>query len=233
MTVFQRARSDEQRAARRRAILAAAAAMLAEMPVAEVSLNELSRRAGLAKSNVLRYFGSREAIFLEVLEQVWSEWLDRLEVRYAELADPGTGPAAGDDSARLAAEVELARVTAATLIADPLLCELLTAMGGVLERNVPLESARAFKARAFSNMQRAAGLVLTRLPHVGAPGAARFVAAAGALLAGLWPHAHPTDEIAAVLAERGYPPPYQAFTDMFTELLTDTLTGISRRARTA
>ena len=30
------------------------------MPVAELSLNELSRRVGLAKSNVLRYFESRE-----------------------------------------------------------------------------------------------------------------------------------------------------------------------------
>ena len=42
--------------------------MLAEMPVAEVTLNELSRRAGLAKSNVLRYFESREAVLLELLD---------------------------------------------------------------------------------------------------------------------------------------------------------------------
>ncbi|MEU6392218.1 hypothetical protein [Streptomyces sp. NPDC046939] len=34
------------------------------MPVAKVSLNGLSRRVGLAKSNVLRYFESREAILL-------------------------------------------------------------------------------------------------------------------------------------------------------------------------
>ena len=75
MTVFQRARSEEQREARRQAILAAAAAMLAEMPVAEVSLNELSRRAGLAKSNVLRYFESREAVLLELLDAAWQDWL--------------------------------------------------------------------------------------------------------------------------------------------------------------
>lgn len=36
--------------------------MLSEMPVAKLSLNELSRRIGLAKSNVLRYFESREAV---------------------------------------------------------------------------------------------------------------------------------------------------------------------------
>jgi AcrR family transcriptional regulator len=56
---FRRARTEEQREARRRAILGTAEAMLAEMPVAALSLNELSRRVGLAKSNVLRYFETR------------------------------------------------------------------------------------------------------------------------------------------------------------------------------
>src|SRR5580704_13371703 len=78
MTTFQRARSEEQREARRRAILDTAAAMLAEMPVAQVTLNELSRRVGLAKSNVLRYFESREAVLLELLDSAWQEWLTQL-----------------------------------------------------------------------------------------------------------------------------------------------------------
>jgi AcrR family transcriptional regulator len=79
MVMFQRARSEEQREARRQAILAAAAAMLAEMPVADVTLNELSRRSGLAKSNVLRYFESREAVLLELLDAAWQDWLGQLD----------------------------------------------------------------------------------------------------------------------------------------------------------
>src|SRR5258707_448038 len=78
MSTFQRARSDEQRAERSRAILDTAAAMLAEMPVTEVSLNVLSRRVGLAKSNVLRYFESREAVLLELLNTAGREWLTEL-----------------------------------------------------------------------------------------------------------------------------------------------------------
>src|SRR5215470_2837235 len=77
-TTFQRARSDEQRAIRRQTILDTATAMLEEMPVAELSLNELSRRVGLAKSNVLRYFDSREAVLLELLESLTGEWLEHL-----------------------------------------------------------------------------------------------------------------------------------------------------------
>lgn len=77
---FQRARTEEQREIRRRAILDTASAMLDEMPVAAVTLNELSRRVGLAKPNVLRYFESREAVLLELLDRFLREWL-------ADLAD--------------------------------------------------------------------------------------------------------------------------------------------------
>ena len=90
--MFQRARSEEQREARRQAILDAAAAMLTEMPVAQVTLNGLSRRAGLAKSNVLRYFESREAVLLELLDSAWQDWLVQLEKDLAHAVDIAAPP---------------------------------------------------------------------------------------------------------------------------------------------
>src|ERR1700728_2067721 len=135
MVTFQRARSEEQREVRRRAILDAAAAMLAEMPVAEVTLNELSRRAGLAKSNVLRYFESREAVLLELLDAAWRDWLTKLD---QDLAASGALPAAdapgaGGPVADRADRVAL--VVAASLAARPMLCDLISAQAAVLERN--------------------------------------------------------------------------------------------------
>src|SRR5580658_8889698 len=119
MVVFQRARSEEQREARRQAILGAAAAMLAEMPVAEVTLNELSRRAGLAKSNVLRYFESREAVLLELLDAAWQDWLVQLDRDL---------PAAVDAAAPVALRCDrVAAVMAASLAARPMLCDLISA----------------------------------------------------------------------------------------------------------
>ena len=53
--------------------------MLAEKTVGDISLRELSDRVGLAKSNVLRYFDSREAIFLEVLDEEFTMWLSDIE----------------------------------------------------------------------------------------------------------------------------------------------------------
>src|SRR5450631_3457926 len=119
MTTFQRARSEEQREVRRRAILDAAAAMLAEMPVAQVTLNELSRRVGLAKSNVLRYFESREAVLLELLDSAWQEWLAQLEGDLPAAVDAGASPVGRGD--------QLAAALASSLAARPVLCDLLSA----------------------------------------------------------------------------------------------------------
>src|ERR1035438_117509 len=141
MTTFQRARSEEQREVRRRTILDAAAAMLAEMPVAQVTLNELSRRVGLAKSNVLRYFESREAVLLELLDSAWQEWLADMEAGL-------TG--AIDASAPLGERADqLAAALASSLAARPVLCDLLSAQAAVLERNVSTEVALQYKRAAI------------------------------------------------------------------------------------
>src|SRR5436305_13837958 len=120
---FQRARSAEQREERRRTILDTALKMLDEMPVAEVSLNELSRRVGLAKPNVLRYFESREAVLLELLDHFLQEWLTELA---GELA-------AGIDEKLPMAEraAAIAEILSRTLAGRVVLCDLFGAQGSV------------------------------------------------------------------------------------------------------
>src|ERR1700733_5038725 len=127
MVMFQRARSDEQRELRRRAILDAAAAMLDEMPVAEISLNELSRRVGLAKSNVLRYFESREAVLLELLDRAAPELL-------AEISEALPAGVTSSAPVRRRAHTVAAGL-AASFANHPTLCKLLSAQAGVLEHN--------------------------------------------------------------------------------------------------
>src|SRR5690349_19708863 len=130
-TTFQRARSDEQRAIRRQTILDTAAAMLEEMPVAELSLNELSRRVGLAKSNVLRYFESSEAVLLELLTSSLHEWLESLA---ADLPSEVRRRAGFERRAE-----QLATAIVTSLVTRPVLCDLISAQAGVLEHNVSTE----------------------------------------------------------------------------------------------
>lgn len=72
---FRRARTDEQREVRRTQILDVTRQLIIESRVRDVSLNEIARQVGLAKSNVLRYFGSREAILLVLLDREYEGWV--------------------------------------------------------------------------------------------------------------------------------------------------------------
>ncbi|MGW3997989.1 TetR family transcriptional regulator [Amycolatopsis sp. NPDC004772] len=186
---FQRARRPEQVEARRRAILAAARELLAERPVADISLRELSCRVGLAKSNVIRYFDSREAIFLEVLDSAWTAWLDDLGEA---LGAPGPAEPG------FAREERIASTIAATLTGRRVLCELLSSMAPVLERNIPEAFARSFKRRAAANTERLGELVRVRLPELPPDAARHFAGGVVVLLSGSWPAANPTAAVAAV-----------------------------------
>jgi AcrR family transcriptional regulator len=189
VTTFQRARSEEQRELRRRAILGAAAAMLAEMPVAQVTLNELSRRVGLAKSNVLRYFESREAVLLELLDSAWQEWLTGLGTDLDGAIDAAAPPAERGD--------QLAAALASSLAGRPVLCDLLSAQAAVLERNVSPQVAVTYKRAALADMTRLARLIHGYLGELGDRDAERLAAGAVLVASALWAHAQPS---AAVLA---------------------------------
>ncbi|WP_033337516.1 TetR/AcrR family transcriptional regulator [Catenuloplanes japonicus] len=156
---FQRARSEEQREIRRRAILDTAAAMLDEMPVADVSLNELSRRVGLAKSNVLRYFESREAVLLELLDVFLGDWLTELTSELAAGIAPHAAPEA---RAR-----QLAEILSRTLAARVVLCDLFGAQGGVLEHNVSVEVVKQHKRSSLARLDTMAALMRHHLPELG------------------------------------------------------------------
>ena len=156
---FQRARSEEQREIRRRAILETTSAMLDEMPVADVTLNELSRRTGLAKTAVLRYFESREAVLLDLMNDRTSTWLAELEPELA----------AGVDAAGSAVEraEQAADVLSRSLAAQTVLCDLFGAQGGVLEHNVSVEVVRRHKRTSLANLAVMAALIQRHLPEVG------------------------------------------------------------------
>jgi AcrR family transcriptional regulator len=210
--MFQRARSEEQREARRQAILGAAAAMLAEMPVAEVTLNELSRRAGLAKSNVLRYFESREAVLLELLDSAWQDWLAQLD---AELAD---AVVAGDPVPSRADQ--LAAAVADSLAARPMLCDLISAQAAVLERNVSPQVAAQYKRASIAGISALGALLLRSVPELGEPDAFRLAGAAVMTTAAVWPHTQPS---AAMLAAYAADPALAAMRLDFTATLREVL----------
>jgi AcrR family transcriptional regulator len=192
MATFQRARSDEQRAVRSQAILDTAAAMLQEMPVADISLNELSRRVGLAKSNVLRYFDSREAVLLELLAGSSREWIAHLAAEV---------PSAVSRSAGFKRRAEqLAAAITASLVSRPVLCDLMSAQAAVLEHNVSVEAVTRYKLASLADAEVLAGLVRDALPELSSDDAWRYVVGAWVMTSALWAHARPPEAVRQALA---------------------------------
>ncbi|MFC7400765.1 TetR/AcrR family transcriptional regulator [Citricoccus sp. GCM10030269] len=193
MMTFQRARTVEQRERRRRSILDAAAQMLTEMPVAELSLNELSRRVGLAKSNVLRYFVSREAVLLSLLVQETDAFVGALTERLAEPADRRRSPVKRGES--------LAQVVAQDLAQRPLLCELTSVQASVLERNISTEVAYQFKHSTLEHLGRFAGLVHRQLPELDEEACEELVGHLSLQIGAVWAMSRPSPALATAYRE--------------------------------
>ncbi|MGC4998468.1 TetR family transcriptional regulator [Streptomyces sp. DT195] len=192
MATFQRARSEEQREARRQSILENAATMLSEMPVSAVSLNELSRRVGLAKSNVLRYFESREAVLLELLDHLTHDFL-------VDVVDqlPGCIDQAGSAVTRARS---VASGLATAFASHEMLCELLSAQAGILEHNVSAEVATQYKRRAHHGLVGLAALLRQVLPELSGPQSDEAASMTIVLVGAIWMHSHPAPAMRAVYA---------------------------------
>ena len=199
---FQRARQPEQVAARRVAIKGAARAMLAEKALSDITVRDIGERVGLAKSNVLRYFDSREAIFLELLEDEWRSWLNEVDRRLGRPRQRKTSHAS---------EIRFATIIADSLAERAELCELLSAMAGVLERNISTEFARAFKTRCAADIGELSQFVARHLPWLSREFTESFPDVALPLTAGLYPFSAPTESVRVAMAELNFPDPKERF----------------------
>jgi AcrR family transcriptional regulator len=212
VTTFKRARSEEQRTERRRLILATAEAMLTEMPAAQVTLNELSRRVGLAKSNVLRYFESREAVLLELLDIASVEWLGQLGDAFTAAVDPSAPPTVRGD------QIAAALVTA--LAERPLLCDLVSTQAAVLEHNVSAQIAAQYKRSTIGHLTVLVGLLRDHIPELSEQDAARFAAGTVMVTGAIWSYSRPS---AAMLAAYEAEPDLEALRINFAATLRETL----------
>jgi len=180
--------------------------------VAEVTLNELSRRAGLAKSNVLRYFESREAALLELLDSAYQDWLARLDQDLAAVVDPAAPMAERS--------VQLAVTVAASLASRPMLCDLISAQAAVLERNVSPQVAARYKRASMAGISALGGLMLRCVPELGSQDAVKLAGVVIMTTAALWPHTQPS---AAMLAAYEADPDLAAMRLDFTATLREVL----------
>ena len=118
--------------------------MLEAMPVADVTLNGLSRKSCMAKSNVLRYFESREAVLLELLS---------LADRLVSDLEPELRRSRRLGRPRLPREPTASPPSSPGSLAErPVLCDLMSAQASVLEHNISTETVLRYKRNAIVNV---------------------------------------------------------------------------------
>ena len=171
---FRRARRPDQKRRRRGAILDAAAQMLDQGGVDGVSLNRIAGRVGLAKSNLYRYYESREQILLELLLEDLQGFSDEIARRIA--------PLVGHNSPAAVAEV-----VATSLVSRPRLCELNSALVSSVERALSDGAKVDLGARMDAAVAAVDTNLRAALPAVPDRRSGSLVRAVLALAAGLWP----------------------------------------------
>ena len=182
-TRFQRARSPEAKQQREAAILAAATRLGAQHGIRQITLTDIAAAVDMHKSALLRYFETREQIFLQLSASEWREWTSTLLTRTREMA-PATATGA------------IAEALSQTLVRRPLFCDLLAQTPLNLERNVSVEQVRAFKLVTHAQVEAIAGELRRLRPALSEVETVDVIATATAMAGAMWQMATPPTEVA-------------------------------------
>jgi AcrR family transcriptional regulator len=193
---FLRARRPEQKQQRYAAILDAARELAVRDGVGSVSLADIAAEVGMHKSALLKYFETREEIFLRLAETEFAEWAAGA---LAALSTTGHDPR------------EVADALACSVADRPLFCQLLLYSPLTLERNVSLDVVRAFKRAIHGSMQEVLPALQRALPALDADACFDLFMMSGVAAAGLWQAAHPAPQVVALHAEDPDAAPYPDF----------------------
>jgi TetR/AcrR family transcriptional regulator len=181
----RRAVTEALKDARRDSILAAAQALFCREPFESIAMSDIAAAAGLAKGTLYLYFRTREEIFLALLTRELSSWFSA----FAEAARRFDTPEAALDwiAASTAARGELLQLVALLHVA--------------LERNVSVETARAFKLDVETGLCAMAPELARALRLDSEAEAHRFLRWLQAVLVGLHQVASPAPAVRAAMAE--------------------------------
>jgi TetR/AcrR family transcriptional regulator len=183
---FQRARKPDEQKLRRDAILKAAAELFdAEGPLG-TGLNAIAAKAGFTKSNVYRYFESREEVLMSLFLGELERFVEDFEARLKKIAP-------GDLDA-------LAETSTHTFLDHPRFCALVAILTSVLEQNVSVEKIIVLKRAVTVFNTRIATAVHGRLPRATIVDCAWAVGMVATLVGGMWPNVTPAPNAATVLA---------------------------------
>jgi AcrR family transcriptional regulator len=210
---FVRARRPEHKQQRREAILDAARDLALRRGVRAITLGDLAEAVGLAKSNVVRYFGTREEIFVELCSEEGYRLRDTLLPRLEHVT-----------------AADLPRVLATALMDHELLCELISQLTTHLEHNVSFAAAERLKLSSTAVIGDVARVLSQRPVGLDEEQAVLLLSATSQLGAAMWAASRPSEVVLDVYAAHPQLVPTGSVVDALERLVAALAAGLRAEA---
>lgn len=187
---WERARSEAQKEHRISEIVSATARLYETYTFEEITYAQIAREAKFTRSNLYKYFSTKEEIFLELLGQD----VVRCRKALARALRPG----------KVSSVQECATAWAKTLIKHERFLRLFSILYTSLEKNASLESLTRFKVTARDELGTLSGLLRGVFPMMTLDEAGEFLHLQMALAIGLYPMAHLSDVQTQAMERAGF-----------------------------
>ncbi len=170
---WKRARTDEKKSERKDAIYEAAFTLFKKNGYDKVSFNGIATEAGFTKSNMYRYFSSKEEIFLNVFGDLFQSWFEDCTARLKNLEQNATIES-------------FAKTWVDSLIAHPQFLDLTPLLFLSLEKNSSFDQLLTFKRMSKDLLYRITIDISRVYPDIQNEKAFRFLTLSYAAMANYW-----------------------------------------------
>jgi len=170
---WQRATTYDKKHQRKEEIYSAALTLFRQKPYDDISFNGIASQAGFTKSNMYRYFSSKEEIFLNIFANLFQEWFDDINQRLQEFEQ----------------DVELepfAQAWVDAYMAYPQFLDLIPLLFLSLENNSSYEQLLEFKHLSMKLLYQLATEIGRVYPSVQGENAFQFLTLSFAATANYW-----------------------------------------------
>ncbi len=212
MPLPHRAIQIEQKQERKDTIKAVALRLFQDRDYSAITMSDIARVAGMAKGTLYLYFTTKEALFLDIMLDLYRLWFEQLGTRIA--GQPM------DRNTLVGTILDLMRST-------PLLGRLILIQHSILEANLDYTTARDFK-KTLAGLVEAGGQILEKyLDFVPAGSGPRLILQIYGLILGLKPLSEPPPFIREVLKKEQISTFIIDFNEIFGASLSALIRGMN------
>jgi len=210
-----RARSDEQIEQRIKEIVQATARLYEENRFEDITFAMIAKEANFTRSNLYRYFQTREDIFLELLKHDIVVWREDILENFSN----------GSPSLR-----EVAEISVELILKHKRMVKLFTILFTLLEPNASRAALTAFKRKITEEISMVARFLSTKLPFPSVETAAEFLTTQSYLAMGAYPMMNLTSKQKEAMQTIGLETSPKYFQERLTRSIEILLDGYILRA---